>query len=69
MKSSSLTRANTDADGCTVNRSNEGILPEMPAKTITSAELFAARREIVIQHAGKEYRLRITSNSKLILTK
>lgn len=26
-------------------------------------------REIVIEHGGDEYRLRITSNDKLILTK
>lgn len=39
------------------------------AKTISSAELFGNLREIVILHAGEEYRLRITSNGKLILTK
>lgn len=44
-------------------------LPEMSTKTITSAELFGNQREIIILHAGEEYRLRITSNGKLILTK
>jgi hemin uptake protein HemP len=44
-------------------------MPDMSAKTITSAELFGNLREIVILHAGEEYRLRITSNGKLILTK
>lgn len=44
-------------------------LSEMSTKTITSAELFGNLREIVILHAGEEYRLRITSNGKLILTK
>jgi len=43
--------------------------PDMSTKTITSAELFGDLREIVILHAGEEYRLRITSNGKLILTK
>jgi hemin uptake protein HemP len=43
--------------------------PDMSTKTITSAELFGKLREIVILHAGEEYRLRITSNGKLILTK
>lgn len=38
-------------------------------KTVTSSELFGNLREIVILHDGKEYRLRITSNGKLILTK
>jgi hemin uptake protein HemP len=36
---------------------------------LTSDELFGARREILIEHGGNEYRLRITSNDKLILTK
>jgi Hemin uptake protein hemP len=31
--------------------------------------LFGAQREIVIEHAGSLYRLRITQNNKLILTK
>ena len=37
--------------------------------TIDSARLFAVGREIRISHEGEEYRLRITSNNKLILTK
>lgn len=38
-------------------------------RTITSAELFDEQQEIIILHAGEEYRLRITSNNKLIMTK
>jgi hemin uptake protein HemP len=41
----------------------------MQTKTITCTELFGDLREIIILHAGNEYRLRITSNGKLILTK
>ncbi len=37
--------------------------------TIDSNNLFAVSREIRINHEGEEYRLRITSNNKLILTK
>ncbi len=37
--------------------------------TIDSTRLFAVGREIRISHEGEEYRLRITSNNKLILTK
>lgn len=37
--------------------------------TIDSHNLFAVSREIRISHEGEEYRLRITSNNKLILTK
>lgn len=35
----------------------------------SSGALFGARNEIAIVHNGEEYRLRITSNGKLILTK
>jgi hemin uptake protein HemP len=34
-----------------------------------STELFGTAREIVIEHAGDEYRLRLTRQGKLILTK
>ena len=35
---------------------------------ISSEELLGARRELVIVHNGREYRLRLTQNGKLILT-
>ncbi|WP_196433971.1 hemin uptake protein HemP [Methylomonas sp. LL1] len=38
-------------------------------RRITSQQLFEAQNEVVIEHMGEEYRLRITSNGKLILTK
>lgn len=42
----------------------------MPRRTsITSEELLRNTQELIIVHAGEEYRLRITSNNKLILTK
>ena len=41
----------------------------MTKRTITSRELFSDQQEIIIQHAGEEYRLRITGNNRLILTK
>lgn len=41
----------------------------MTRKTIKSVELFGTQHEILIIHAGEQYRLRITSNNKLILTK
>jgi hemin uptake protein HemP len=34
-----------------------------------SEELFGKQREIMIQHAGSLYRLRLTHSNKLILTK
>lgn len=54
-----------------------GVLPEeggkaqpagIAARRLASEALFGAARELVIVHAGKEYRLRITRNGKLILT-
>jgi hemin uptake protein HemP len=37
-------------------------------RAIPSERLFAGRREIVILHNGREYRLRLTQAGKLILT-
>jgi hemin uptake protein HemP len=36
---------------------------------LDSAQLFAGHRELIIVHRGEEYRLRITRQEKLILTK
>ena len=41
----------------------------MTPRIIPSAELFGSSQEIIIIHAGEQYRLRITANNKLILTK
>lgn len=38
-------------------------------RRVTSSELFGSEKEILIDHAHDEYRLRITSTGKLILTK
>ncbi len=37
-------------------------------RRITSNDLFSGAREIVIEHDGRLYQLRITQNGKLILT-
>jgi hemin uptake protein HemP len=42
--------------------------PPPPPRKISSASLLGPGREVVIVHNGKEYRLRITQNGKLILT-
>ena len=52
-ESTDLTRIKPDAGG--------------PRK-ILSQSLLGAARELVIVHNGKEYRLRVTQNGKLILT-
>jgi hemin uptake protein HemP len=45
--------------------------PEGAAKLrrLKVSELLAGDREVVLEHNGQEYRLRITANGKLILTK
>ena len=35
----------------------------------TTRELFGARNELLIRHNGEQYRLRITRQAKLIVTK
>ena len=46
-------------------------MPAIAAATrhVTSQSLLAGGRELVIQHQGGEYHLRLTRNDKLILTK
>lgn len=38
-------------------------------RTIDSEVLFGGKRELLIKHASESYRLRITNQGKLILTK
>jgi hemin uptake protein HemP len=42
--------------------------PSAPV-VLRSEELFGRRREVIIEHRGAAYRLRITKADKLILTK
>jgi len=39
------------------------------ARRVSSHALLKGERELVIQHQGNEYHLRLTRNDKLILTK
>jgi hemin uptake protein HemP len=39
-----------------------------PVPRVSSRQLLKERGEIIIEHEGREYRLRITHNGKLILT-
>ncbi len=41
--------------------------PKQPQR-ITSAALLAGDREVIIEHDGRDYRLRLTQQGKLILT-
>lgn len=41
----------------------------LPLPRLTLAEVLKGGREAIIEHDGQDYRLRLTSNGKLILTK
>jgi len=48
----------------------EPAVPAAPVPSVIDAQqLFQGRREIVIEHEGARYRLRITRRNKLILQK
>lgn len=51
------------------SRSAATRLIAMSGNRIESRELFAVEREIIIAHGEDTYRLRLTSQNKLILTK
>jgi hemin uptake protein HemP len=51
------------------NQSPAKRLLTMNGNRIDSRELFATEREIIIAHGEDNYRLRLTSQNKLILTK
>ena len=53
-----------DAGTLDMQRLNQDAIPEYDTGT-----LFAGRREIVIRHAGADYRMKITKQGKLILNK
>ncbi len=40
-----------------------------PRRVVRSEDIMKGRSEIAIAHGGEEYRLRVTRNGKLILTK
>jgi len=42
--------------------------PQKELKKIPSESLLGASKEVAIVHNGREYRLRLTQNGKLILT-
>jgi hemin uptake protein HemP len=43
--------------------------PLPPIRRLRVADLVGEAKEAILEHEGQEYRLRITSNRKLILTK
>jgi hemin uptake protein HemP len=51
-----------------VSAMNKPPQPALPPQRVASQVLLGARKELVITHNGREYRLRVTQNGKLILT-
>lgn len=51
----------------TVARSSLVSRPQLPR--LRSEDLFRSSHELIIEHQGQEYRLRLTRNDKLILNK
>ena len=45
------------------------ILPEQTVRRLSSSELLAGSNRVLIEHRGVEYRLQLTRQGKLILTK
>lgn len=57
------------SDDIAANKHSDNNKQEPMTRTISSEVLFAGRRELLIKHASESYRLRITNQGKLILTK
>jgi hemin uptake protein HemP len=63
-----LINAENDSRSATPSAADAQAEPRRPVRVIVS-ELLAGGREAILVHDGQDYRLRITANGKLILTK
>lgn len=53
-----------------IMNTSQPVKPLVPSpQVVAAAALLGDRRELVIEHAGERYRLSLTRNGKLILTK
>jgi hemin uptake protein HemP len=60
----------TSADDFDETRAQpESGVPQRHLKRIKVSALLEKEREAILEHAGQDYRLRVTANGKLILTK
>lgn len=55
--------------GRTQAPSREGVVKPVPPIMVEAASLFKGTDEVRLLHRGQEYRLRVTRQGKLILTK
>ena len=51
------------------HRPSRASVESLPPRRLNSESLFGRGVEVIIQHAGQEYRLRRTRNGKLLLNK
>lgn len=65
--SSSARDRETPYDTGIAQAKSGGAKPRLPRR-VRSESLLGDARELVIEHAGRDYRLRVTANGKLILT-
>ncbi|WP_305908597.1 hemin uptake protein HemP [Methylomarinum sp. Ch1-1] len=56
-------------DSLNARNSDASKIKNNTEQRLFSSELFATASTVVIEHDGEEYRLRLTSRGKLILTK
>ncbi len=47
----------------------DAVARQAPLPRLRSSDLLSGAREAIIEHGQEQYRLRLTSNGKLILTK
>jgi hemin uptake protein HemP len=62
-------RSDTNPGRCRPGTRSLDLSAAKSRERIDSARLLGGGRELLIDHAGEEYRLRLTRNDKLILTK
>jgi hemin uptake protein HemP len=67
MKPSGETQSTTSASQALIDRSPK-IVSTTQLPRLNTGSLFGSGREVLIDHNGREYRLRITAQHKLILT-
>jgi hemin uptake protein HemP len=56
-------------DDPTTPQPERSAAPAGRPRRLKVSELLAGEREVILEHGGQDYRLRITANGKLILTK
>ena len=63
-----INAGNSKPDPATAASDDAEVAQRRPVRVLVS-ELLDGGREAILEHAGQDYRLRITANGKLILTK